>query len=668
MTTQKRSKNSIVLETMIQQGGSVFMKYHLSLLAIATVLAGHVQAAPATNSAPQPTAIVDTIPSPIDKPYLGVINLNVDATDTHRGIFRVTETLPVQTGPLTLLYPEWLPGHHSPSGPIEMLAGLVVIAHNQVIPWQRDPVDVYAFHLNIPEGVTQITAEYQYLSPTAQNQGRIQSTPEMANLQWNTLALYPAGYFTRQIQFQATVTYPTGWKTASALEIKGLTPDGQSPNIIQYQPTDLDTLIDSPVMAGRYTHTETLAPGVRLNLIADKPEDMAITDKQLAAHRNLITQAVKLYGAQHYSHYDFLLALSDKLGGIGLEHHQSSEDGEGPDYFTKWDKSAVGRDLLAHEYNHSWNGKFRRPADLWTPDYRTPMRDSLLWVYEGQTQFWGYVLAARSGLWQQKDALEALALVAATYDNRAGRRWRPVEDTTNDPIISQRRPKAWLSWQRSEDYYSEGQLIWLDVDSLLRQQTHGKHSLDDFAKAFFGMRDRDWGQLTYNFDDVVKTLNDIMPYDWASFFNHRLNERSTHAPLDWIARGGYQLVYKDEATDWIKGVESARHATDLSFSLGLTASDKGKISGVMWDSPAFNAGLTVGSELVAVDEHAFSADLLKTAIKNAKSTKTPIKLLVKQDDNYREVFIPYYEGLRYPHLEKIGKGDSSLEALLAPKA
>lgn len=643
------------------------MKRSLLFLLATSAIAWQAQAIPAGNSAPQPMAISETIPAAVDKPYSGLIRLNVDATDTQRGIVRVTETIPVQAGALTLLYPEWLPGHHSPSGPIEKLAGLIVTANNQVIPWQRDSVDVYAFHLDIPAGVSEITAQYQYLSPTSESQGRIQSTPEMVNLQWNTLALYPAGYFTRQIQIQPTVIYPTGWKSASALEISGITPDGQAPNVVQYKSTDFDTLIDSPVMAGRYTRTETLAPGVRLNLIADKPEDMVMTDKQLNAHRQLITQAVKLYGAQHYSHYDFLLALSEKLGGIGLEHHQSSEDGEGADYFSKWDKSAVGRDLLAHEYNHSWNGKYRRPADLWTPDYKTPMRDSLLWVYEGQTQFWGYVLAARSGLWQQKDALEALALVAATYDNRAGRRWRPVEDTTNDPIISQRRPKGWLSWQRSEDYYSEGQLIWLDVDSLLRQQTHGKHSLDDFAKAFFGMRDRDWGELTYNFDDVVKTLNDIMPYDWAAFFNQRLNQRSTHAPLDWITRGGYKLVYSDEPTDWIKGVEGARHMAELSFSLGLSTSEKGKVSSVMWDSPAFNAGLTSGSELVAVDGHAFSNDLLKTAIKNAKANKTPIKLLIKQGDNYRDVAIPYYDGLRYPRLEKIDKTHSYLEDLLAAK-
>jgi len=614
----------------------------------------------ATNSAPMALPVVDTIPAARDIAWPGTLQLSVDATDVIHGIFRVTEVIPIgAAGPLTLLYPEWLPGNHSPTGPISKLAGLRVSGNGRSIPWKRDPMDVYAFHIDAPAGTTRLRVEFQFLAPTDANQGRIVTTPEMLDLQWDTVALYPAGFYTRRIPIEATVRYPEGWKAATALKVAS-----QAGSTVHYLPVSFETLVDSPAFAGAHVRVETLAPGVRLNIVADRDDQLAATGEQIQLHRNLVTQAIKLFGAQHYNHYDFLLALSDRQSRIGLEHHRSSEDGVEGRYFTDWKGSLTSHDLLPHEYTHSWNGKFRRAADLWTPDYRTPMGDSLLWVYEGQTQFWGYVLGARSGLLSKEDTLGGLASIAATYDTRVGRTWRPLIDTTNDPVISERRPQAWLSWQRSEDYYSEGLLLWLDADSLLRQLSGGARSMDDFARAFFGVNDRDWGELTYTFDDLVKTLNSVQPYDWAKFLRDRLENTSQHAPLDGLTRGGYELVYTDTPTEWTKGYEKQRKVTDLSYSGGFVLSRDGEFVGVVWDSAAFNAGLTVGTKLVAVDGRSYDADDLKASI---KAKKSPLSLLVRTGDIYRTVVFDYAGGLRYPKLSKTGTGAGSLDALLLPK-
>ncbi len=584
----------------------------------------------------------------------------MDASDNTRGVFRVIETLPVAAaGPLTLLYPKWLPGHHSDNGPISELTGITFKAAGHSLPWRRDPVDVFAFHIDVPEGSSSVEAQFQFLSPTDISQGRIVTTPDMLNLQWNAVALYPAGYYVRQIKVDASVKLPDGWKAATALEVAS-----QEGATIHFQQVTFDTLVDSPIIAGANVRVETLAPGVRLDIVADQPEQLDATAEQIQLHRNLVTQAVKLFGAQHYDHYDFLLALSARQGGIGLEHHRSSEDGTAAGYFTEWKDNLTARGLLPHEYTHSWNGKYRRPADLWTPDYRTPMQDSLLWVYEGQTQFWGFVLAARSGLLSNEETLDGLASLAARLDTDAGRQWRPLEDTTDDPIIAQRRPKPWRSWQRSEDYYNEGLLIWLDADSLIRQLSHGARSLDDFARAFFGVNDRDWGELTYNFDDVVRTLNQIQTNDWAAFLQTRLEQVSNHAPLDGFTRGGYRLVYTDTPTAWFKANEKTRKITDLTYSGGFVLGKEGEVAEVAWDSPAFNAGLTVGAKLIAVNGRALDSDQLKATI---KARKSPLSLLIKTGDIYRTILLNYDGGLRYPKLEKTGSGPSSLDALLAPK-
>jgi predicted metalloprotease with PDZ domain len=380
-----------------------------------------------------------------------------------------------------------------------------------------------------------------------------------------------------------------------------------------------------------------------------------------------VQQAQKLYQSQHYDHYEFLLALTDNLGGIGLEHHRSSENSGDPGYFTDWDKLAPGRDLLPHEYTHSWNGKFRRPADLWTPNFNVPMQDSLLWVYEGQTQYWGFVLSARSGLWTADQARDAIAMVASTYsDNRPGFGWRNVEDTTNDPIIAGRRPLAYRNYQMSEDYYSAGQLIWLAVDAKLRELSKDKRSLDDFARAFFGVEDGSYVTKTYTFDDVVATLNGIAPNDWAAFLRERVDAKAP--PLDGLAASGWKLVYTDKPSDYQKSAEAERKGIDYSASLGIVFGTKdNKIADVRWNGPAFKAGIAPTSTLIAVNGHEFKAERLKDAIVAAKGGTAPIELLVKNGDEYRTVRVDYHDGLKYPHLERIAGTPDRLAAILAAK-
>jgi predicted metalloprotease with PDZ domain len=638
-----------------------------ALFACAAVLCLAGGAVAQTSQGPQPFPMPPRTEAPQDVAYPGLLKVQVDATDTDRHIFRVHETIPVaKAGPMTVLYPQWLPGNHAPNGPMKNIGGVVFRANGKVIPWMRDPVDVFAFHIDVPQGAASIDVDFDFLSATTGDQGRIVMTPEMLSLQWINLAMYPAGHFTRRIQIEPSVRFPEGWTNFSALETAGV--EG---GVTRFKAVDFDTLADSPMIAGRYARQIDLDPGgpapVRLDVIADRPELLDATPDQIEKHKALVQQAYKLYGAHHYNHYDFLFSLSDRMGGSGLEHHRSSEDGTIPDYFTGWTKTPAARDLLPHEYTHSWNGKFRRPADLWTPNFNVPMRGSLLWVYEGQTQYWGFVLSGRSGMLSKQEALDALAATAATYANRVGREWRPVEDTTDDPVIASRRPIPWVSFQRSEDYYSEGQLVWLDADTLIRERSGGKRSLDDFAKGFFGIDNGSWTPATYTFDDVVAALNKVEPYDWAKFLNERINQVAPKPPLDGLARGGWKLVYTETPTDYFRSAEARRKSTDLTYSLGLTLGHEADITSVQWDGPAFKAGLAVGGKLLAVNGIAYDADRLKEAITEAKKGGPPLSLLVKSGDHYRTVGVDYHGGLRYPRLERIEGTPDLLSAIYAPK-
>jgi predicted metalloprotease with PDZ domain len=619
------------------------------------------------STALQPVPVPNQIAAPSDMRYPGTIRLNVDATDLDRRLFAVRESIPVHgPEPLVLLYPQWLPGNHAPRGRVDMLAGLIIRANGSRLEWRRDIVDVFAFHVDVPAGVTALEVEFQFTSPLVTNEGRVVMTPDMLNVQWNTVVLYPAGYFTRQIFVEASVRLPEGWQFGTALE-RASSADG----VATFKPVPLETLVDSPIFAGRYFKRLDLDPNanapVRLNIVADRQNLLDVTPEQLEAHRELVRQADKLFGSHHYDHYDFLLALTDQMGGIGLEHHQSSEDGTVPGYFTAWNRNADSRDLLPHEYTHSWNGKFRRPEDLWTPNYNVPMRDSLLWVYEGQTQYWGFVLAARAGLLTTQQTLDAIASTAATYDHRVGREWRTLQDTTNDPIAALRRPLPWRSWERSEDYYSEGQLIWLDVDTLVREQSGDRRSLDDFARDFFGIGGTSYVPATYTFDDVVHALNDVQPYDWATFLRARLDGHGPGAPLDGLARGGYNLVYSVTPTEYFSFSETRRRVTDLTYSLGMVLGDDGRLNDVLWGGAAYQSALTIGQQIIAVNGTAFNGDRLKEAITQATETGAAIELLIKSGDRYRTVPISYRGGLRYPRLERDTGKPARLDHILASR-
>lgn len=608
------------------------------------------------------------VPAPKDVPYApGTIRIEVDATNLSQRIFRVKETIPVQAGPLVLQYPKWVPGGHSPRNPMKDIAGLTFTANGQKLDWKRDTLDTNAFHIDVPAGVTEVVANFDYLTATGPGQGRVVMTPNMLNIQFIATSLYPAGHYMHQIMVDPRVTYPAGWTAFTALH-----EDGRSGDTVDYKDVPYDIFVDSPVYAGRYAKNIDLTPAgskvpVKLGVVADAPKYLETKPEQVKIHQAMVEQALKLYGAQHYDHYQFLFSLSDQMGGNGLEHQRSSENGSGTGYFTGWNPKRGFTDLLAHEYTHSWNGKYRRGADLWVPTLNTPMQDSLLWVYEGQTQYWGNVLAARSGMRPLPASIDAIGLVAATYrDNRPGLQWRGVQDTTNDPIVIGRAAQPYRNYQMSEEYYSAGQMIWLEADALIRAGTKGRKSLDDFARAFFGVNDGEWEvQNTYTFEDVVATLNGVYPYDWTKFLRDRLDGKV--GVTGGIEAAGWTIVYKDEPNDYAKGF-GAGGGGDFVYSLGLSVGREGNIGDVRWDSPAFKAGLGSGTTIVAVNGQAYDGDVLKAAVKAAKDGKDPIQLLVKEFDQYRTVSIDYHGGLRYPHLERIpGKPDYLTQIFTAKK-
>lgn len=615
---------------------------------------------------------VSTGKSAGNKAYPGIVQLTVDASDLDRKIFNIRASIPVQTGPLTLYFPEWLPGKHGTNGALNQLAGLHFSGNQQSIAWKRDPLNMYAFHLQIPAGVSQLKAEYQFLSPTDDKFGRVTMTPEIIGVQWNNMILYPAGAASDQIQIQPTLILPAGFQFGSALKLaeksENLSPS-QSQNEFQFKPVTLEELVDSPVFAGKYFKRFDLNPGakvpVHLNVVADKPESLNATPEQIAAHKALVQQATILFGSQHYRHYDFLLALSDEFSGIGLEHHQSSENGVRPGYFSDWAKKSSGRDLLAHEYTHSWNGKFRRPADLLTPHFNTPMQDSLLWVYEGQTQYWGYVLAARSGLMKQEHIRDVLANVAAYYDHQSGRSWRNLQDTTNNPVFVSRRSQAWSDFQRDEDYYREGALLWLEVDAQLRALSQEKRSLNDFASKFFGVNDGSIRPLAYQLSDVINTLNEIQPFDWGHFLQERVEGLQSKTPTASLELAGWKLVYTEKPSEYAKATEDAQDG-DFLYSLGFSLDKTGKITRMLLNSPAGKANILSGSLIIAVNGKSYKAEALKSAITNAKSQKQAIELIVRHGDYYRTLRFDYFEGLKYPALIRDNSHPDRLTKILSP--
>ena len=632
------------------------------LVAFSLVLtsAAYAQSSPG----PQPVPLPPPVVAPADTPFAGTISLLVDITNVNDRVFNVHETIPVRPGKMTLLYPQWLPGTHSPSNSVGDLAGLVLTAGGQRVNWVRDSVNMYAFHITVPAGISTLDAEFQFLGPLNPKRGRISST--FADLTWNSVLLYPAGYFSRRIQFAPSVRLPEGWKFACALEAKS-----QEGSVVHFKDTTLNTLVDSPLYAGVNFKRVDISSGpdnqVFLDLFADKPADLEYTPEEMQYHKNLVIEAQKLFASHHYDHYDFLLTVSDTIGGKGLEHHQSSEDGSNAKYFTDWPANVGSRGLLPHEYTHSWNGKFRRPADLWTPNFNVPMQNSLLWVYEGLTDYYGNVLAARSGMRTADQARDVWAQIAANFEISPGRTWRTLDDTTNQPIISAHGAvgEEWPSWQRSFDYYPESDLIWLDADTKIRELSGGKKSLDDFARLFFGIDNGSYITRTYSFSDLVTALNTVQPFDWGGFLRARVYDLDPKVPENGFTDGGYRLVYNDTQSEWMKHQDPAR-GINFATSLGFSLNGEGNLDDVWWDSLAFKAGITPDMQLTAVNDQKYSADVLRQAILSAEKAAAPIKLLLKRGDTFVTINLDYHGGLRYPHLERVEGSEDRLDAILAP--
>ncbi|RZI98445.1 MAG: M61 family peptidase [Brevundimonas sp.] len=644
----------------------------LLLTSAALPALAQVPASQAQTPLPAPTSLphaLPPIPAPQDRDYPGVIGIRADLTDLDHKVIRVHQTVPVTAGHLVLQYPKFIPGNHADTGPIQLVSGVTVTGNGQRIEWVRDTVDPHALHLDIPAGVTEIQVDFEWLTQPDNATWRVVMTPEMVNLQWEKALLYPAGYNHDRIMFAPSVKLPEGWQYGVAL-----TTTGREGDIATFAPISLEHLADSPMFAGKFYRRIDLDPGgrspVHLNLVGDTAASLAASDERIEQYRNLVDQADRLHGARHFDHYEFLLGLSNKLGGIGLEHHRSSENTAGPTFFTASTTPDYGaRSLLPHEFTHSWNGKFRRPSDEYVPNFNVPTQNTLMWVYEGQTEYWGEVLTARSGLGSQEEAVANLAEIAGFYDQQPGRAWRSLQDTTNHNLLGYRTTNPWGSWMRGTgDYYRESLLIWLDADTLIREATDNRKSLDDFAKGFFGIEDGVWEARPYTFDDVVATLNAVYPHDWATFLRTRLDAvgPDAKAPLDGIARAGYRLTYVDDLNAVEKRIQSGWE-TDFQYSLGFSLNAANRITGVRWRSPAFEQGLGAGWDLIAIGDHTASAKGLRDAVTAAKSGSEPIVLVVKRGDEFRTLSFDYHGGLRYPRLVRTEGSRDRLADIYAPR-
>lgn len=599
------------------------------------------------------------------RPY----RITVDLTDAPRKFLHAELSIPVQPGPLTLVYPQWIPGEHASTGPVNNFTGITFTADGQVIPWQRDDVDMYDFHLDVPMGVRTLDAKVDFLATAAATgfSAGASTSANLAILSWNEFVLYPAGSAAAAVTFEPSLKVPEGWKFGTAL-----TPVSSEGNVTRFQPVPLDMLVDSPVLAGKFFKEIPLAPEVTpkhyLDVAADGPEDLNLSAEEISAFSNLVRETGALFRSRHYHNYRFLLALSDSVAHFGLEHHQSSDDRVDATTYLDDDLMFLAGDLLPHEFTHSWNGKYRRPAGLATANYQQPMKGNLLWVYEGLTQYLGDVLAVRSGIWTPDQYKAYLASSAAEMDHRPGRTWRDLEDTAVSSQILYDTFSHWDNWRRSVDYYPEGELIWLEVDTTIRKQSNNKLSLNDFCARFFGAGGNTPPEVRpYTFEDLVKALNDVQPYDWATFFHERLTSKSPRAPFGGIAGGGYRMEYSDAMNSYIRAEESTERGMNAWYSLGLAVSDN-TISDVLVGSPAYQAGLGPGMKIVAVNGRAATDELLKQAIVDAKGSGPALDLIVENASFFKVVKIDYHGGPRYPHLVREEKTPDLLDDILKPLA
>jgi predicted metalloprotease with PDZ domain len=596
------------------------------------------------------------------------IHLAVDLTDAPRKIIHARLTIPVKPGPLTLLYPKWIPGEHGPTGPIDNLAGIVITANGQQLAWVRDDVNMFAFHITVPEGVSTIDVKTDFLATAAPSgfSAGASTSANLAMLSWNEVVLYPAGISPSNIQVLPSVKLPADWQYGTAL-----TKTGEENGEIEFAPVSLEMLIDSPVLSGRYFKEFPLAPEVSpkhyLDMAADGPEDLQIKPQMLEAFSKLVRETGALYQSRHYESYHFLVTLSDQVAHFGLEHHQSSDDRVGEKTFLDDNQSYLAADLLPHEFTHSWNGKYRRPAGLATGNYEDPMIGNLLWVYEGLTQYLGDVLAARSGIETPDQYRSALAFNAAQLDYRPGRTWRDLQDTATAAQILYDTSPQWDNWRRTVDYYPEGELIWLDVDTTIRKLTNDKKSLNDFCARFEGLGGNTPPKVVpYTFHDVVANLNAIVPYDWAGFLRERLTSKSPHAPLEGITQGGYRIVYTDSPGEYINAREAVNGDAEAWWAIGLTVGSDGHIDDVLVGSVSDKAGLGPGMQIVAVNGRQYSPSVLGDVITAAKGTTAPIELIVSNTGYYKIVQLDYHGGLRFPHLERVQGTPDYLDEILTP--
>jgi predicted metalloprotease with PDZ domain len=595
----------------------------------------------------------------------------VDLTDAPRHLLHSHLQIPVSAGPLTLEYPQWIPGDHRPTGPIDNLAGITVRADGKDLPWRRDDVDMFAIHVEVPPGVSRLEVSLDFLATPGDTGSDMDgaTSANMTVLEWNSVVLYPAHTPVAQIPVTASLTVPTDWKLGTALTVTG-----QKNLETSFAPVSIEQLVDSPVITGRYFREIPLAPEITPKHYLDVAGDAAgdvddLKPEYIAAVNQLVRETAPLYASRHYETYHFLLSLSDVIREEGLEHHQSSDNGIEKAGVSDPKLAMMNADLLPHEFTHSWNGKYRRPEGLATPDYATPQKGDLLWVYEGMTQYWGDVLAARSAFWTPEVYREALAWSAARLDAKPGRTWRNLQDTAIAAQVLRGNHQNWGNWRRSQDYYAEGELIWLDADTTIRQLTHDRKSLNDFCVKFLSVGGNTPPKvLPYNFDEVVADLNAVAPYDWRTFLTERLESHAAHAPLTGIEHGGYRLTYGTDPTSFEDALLTKMKQVDAWFSAGMMVSETGNIGDVRMDSPAFQAGLGPGTKLVAVNGHAFTGDVLKRAIRGAKGKTEPIELIVSNDDEFRTVRLNYHDGEKYPRLERVQGTTDLLDEILKPLA
>jgi len=603
-------------------------------------------------------------------PAAPTISIAVDASEAPRKIFHSRLVIPVKPGPLTLYYPKWIPGEHGPVGPIVDLGGLKITAGGKPLEWRRDLVDMYAFHVQVPAGANQLEVGLDYLSPagglfTAGGS----ATAEMTVVSWNQLLLYPEGSGAAGLRFAPTLRLPAGWKFGSSLQPKN--PGAESAGAaVEFEPVSLEMLVDAPVIAGSHYRLIPLSGGNgirhQIDAAADSEAALGISPELTQKYSALVAEAGRMFGARHYRHYEFLLSLSDHVAHFGLEHHESSDDRVSERSLVNDELRKLMAGLLPHEFVHSWNGKYRRPADLSTPDFQQPMRTELLWVYEGLTQYLGYVLEGRSQLLTPAEMRENLALTAAYLDHRPGRTWRSLADTAVAAQLLYGSPGEWESWRRSTDFYDESLLIWLEADTIIRRQSGGTKSLDDFCHLFHGGQSGPPRVVPYTFDDVVNTMNQVVAYDWRKFFTDRLNSHGPGAPLGGIEGGGWKLVYSDARPEMLKTREKRGHFTSATYSLGISVNDEtGRILDAVPDMPAAQAGIGPGMRLVAVNGRKWSPDVIRDALGAAKNG-APLELLVENSEYFRTYKLNYAGGERYPRLERDASKPDLLSEILKP--